>query len=258
MASGEELNPRAFFSNEQAYLLGVLSASLNQQTDAIFVSEEWAHCVFDILKKAHGTVDFISRGKLGLPTGVPAIDVLGYSIIILRDICAQNGLWIPMKDGSVNIVDSLLSSGLLELLLNILRELEPPEIIRKCTPRGENQDSSRTHESMKKCPYKGFRRDIVAVIANCLYRRKHAQDEIRERNGILLLLQQCVTEDDNPFLREWGFWLGRNLVEGNKENEQEIAELALQGTVDVPELTRLGLQVVVNEKTGRPKIINIP
>jgi ataxin-10 len=45
-------------------------------------------------------------------------------------------------------------------------------------------------------------RDIVALIGSCVYRRKHAQDEIMRRNGILLLLQQCFTHEDNHFLRE--------------------------------------------------------
>jgi len=33
--------------------------------------------------------------------------------------------------------------------------------------------------------------DIVALIGSCVYRRKHIQDEIRRRNGSLLLLQAC-------------------------------------------------------------------
>ncbi|KAF9622201.1 hypothetical protein IFM89_030059 [Coptis chinensis] len=219
VVNSEDLNCKvAVFSEEQAFPLGVLSEVLNQQTDDISVSNECIMCVLGILKKALVTVDFSSRGKSGLPTGIPAVD-------------------------------------LLELLLNILRDLEPPEIIRNSSSRDENQDSA--HDLLKKSPYKGFRRDIVAVIGNCLYGRKHAQDEIRQRNAIVLLLQQCVTDEDNLFLREWGIWLKRNLLLENNENKQEVAELELQGVVDAPELARLGLRVEVDQITRRLKLVNV-
>ncbi|KAI3800488.1 hypothetical protein L1987_28579 [Smallanthus sonchifolius] len=146
----------------------------------------------------------------GLPTSSSDINALGYSLCILRDICAF--------DGHMDIVDSLLSQGLIQMLLDLLRDLEPPTVIRKTLKNAENQDS--TTYSGKLCPYKGFRGDIVAVIGNYAYKRKHVQDEIRDKNGILLMLQQCVTDDENPFLREWGIWSVRNLLEGNLENQK--------------------------------------
>ena len=69
------------------------------------------------------------------------------------------------------------------------------------------------------------------------------KDKIRQMNGILLMLQQCVADEDNPFLREWGIWCMRNLLEGNEENQKAVVELELQGTVDMPELYGLGLRV---------------
>lgn len=80
---------------------------------------------------------------------------------------------------------------------------------------------------------------------------------MRERNGILLLLQQCVIDEDNPFLREWGIWAVRNLLEGNAENQRVVAELEVQGSVDVPEITGLGLRVEVDQITRRAKLVNL-
>jgi ataxin-10 len=119
-----------------------------------------------------------------------------------------------------------------------------------------NQEAT-TSYFPKVCPYKGFRRDLVAVIGNCAYRRKHVQDDIRQKNGMLLMLQQCVTDEDNPFLREWGIWSMRNLLEGNSENQQAVAELELQGSVDMPELAGLGLKVEVDQNTRSAKLVNI-
>ncbi|XP_026409926.1 ataxin-10-like [Papaver somniferum] len=180
----------------------------------------------------------------------PRIDVLGYSINILRDICAQDRVKLRSEE-SVTIVDLLLSSGLLDLLIDFLRELEPPSTIKKSFP----QESASVQ--LKVCPYKGFRRDIVAVIANCLYGMKHVQDAIRQKDAILLLLQQCVTDDDNEFLRECGIWAVRNLLEGNEENQKIVAELEIQGSADVPALTELGFRMELDPHTRRAKLVNI-
>ena len=49
----------------------------------------------------------------------------------------------------------------------------------------------------------------------------------------------------------------RNLLEGNSENQQAVAELELQGSVDMPELAGLGLKVEVDQNTRRAKLVNI-
>ncbi|KAL2329596.1 hypothetical protein Fmac_017177 [Flemingia macrophylla] len=243
------------FSLEQAFLLQILSEILNEQLRDVTVSMDVALFVFGLFKKSIGVLEHAMRGKSGLPSGFAGVDVLGYSLTILRDICAQDGVRGNREDAN-DVVDVLLSHGIMELLLFLLGSLEPPAIIRKGLKQFENQDGS--NYSSKPCPYKGFRRDTVALIGNCVYRRKHAQDEIRHRNGILLLLQQCVTDEDNPFLREWGIWCVRNLLEGNDENKKVVAELEIQGSADVPEITALGLRVEVDQKTRRAKLVNVP
>nr|XP_016435803.1 PREDICTED: ataxin-10-like isoform X1 [Nicotiana tabacum]XP_016435804.1 PREDICTED: ataxin-10-like isoform X1 [Nicotiana tabacum] len=244
------------FVSEQAHLLSILSEILNEQLEHIVVSHVFALSIFGILKSAAVVVDFSTRGKDDLPTGSAPNDVLGYSLVILRDICACGHLTSSKEEGPKDVVDILVSSGLIELLLDLLRSLEPPTTIRKAMTQDQIKEAAAS-SSLRCCPYKGFRRDIVAILGNCAYRRRHIQDEIRDKNGILLLLQQCVTDDDNPFLREWGIWCVRNLLEGNAENQGVVADLELQGTADVPELARLGLQVEVDPKTRRAKLVNV-
>ncbi|KAK6791946.1 hypothetical protein RDI58_011027 [Solanum bulbocastanum] len=179
----------------------------------------------------------------------------GYSVTILRDICASDHLTSSKEESSKDVVDVLVSSGLIEFLLNLLRDLEPPTTIRKAMKQYQIKEGT-ISSSFRCCPYQGFRRDIVSIIGNCAYRRRYVQDEIRDKNGILLLLQQCVIDEDNPFLREWGVWCVRNLLEGNAENQGAITDLELQGTVDVAELVRLGLRVEVDPVTRRTKLVN--
>ncbi|TYH87328.1 hypothetical protein E1A91_D01G108500v1 [Gossypium mustelinum] len=243
------------FSSEQAFLLRIISEILNERINEVRVPNETALCVLGIFKRSVSIVDFGARAKSGLPTGSTSVDVMGYSLIILRDICAQDSLGDLKKD-SVDVVDLLLSNDLTNVILSLLHDLEPPAIIRKTLKDSENGELNLG--STKLCPYKGFRRDLVAIIGNCAYRRKNVQDEIRQKSGILLLLQQRVTNDDNPYLREWGIWSLRNLLEGNAENQQIVADLQLQGSVDMPELARLGLKVEVDQNTHRAKLVNIP
>lgn len=48
----------------------------------------------------------------------------------------------------------------------------------------------------------------------------------------------------------------RNLLEGNPENQEVVAELEIKGSVDVPQLREIGLRVEIDPKTARPKLVN--
>ncbi|CAN1228882.1 ATXN10 [Linum perenne] len=229
---------------------------LGERLKEITVSTEFALCVLGIFKDSAAAVALVEHvsgvEKSGLPTGSTSIDVLGYSLIILKYICA-----IGFMDDLEDVVSVLLSNGLLDMLFAFLRDLEPPTTIRKAMRKPEANEAAASY-SGRPCPYVGFRRDIVGLIGNCTFKRKSVQDKIRRDNGILLLLQQCVTDDDNPYLREWGIWTVRNLLEGNAENQEAVAGLEIQGTVQMPELEGLGLKVEVDQKSGRARLVNTP
>ncbi|PNY11132.1 ataxin-10, partial [Trifolium pratense] len=50
----------------------------------------------------------------------------------------------------------------------------------------------------------------------------------------------------------------RNILEGNEEDQKVVAELQLQGSADVPQISALGLRVLVDPKTRRAKLVNVP
>lgn len=239
------------FSAKHAFLMGTLSKCLTERPEEVSVSNSFALHVFNIQKHAAETVDFTCRGSSALPTGCPGIDVLGYSLVLLKDICA----WDPSSSGTEAPVDSLLQAGLVKRLLKYLGELEPPSTIRKAMAK-EQGDQQPALATAKVCPYNGYRRDLVAVIANCLHGRKQVQDEIRQLNGIMLLLQQCVIDEGNPYLREWGLLAVKNLLEENEENQKEVSELQMQEPILTPEVAELGLRVEIDKKTGHPKLVN--
>ncbi|CAA0836051.1 ARM repeat superfamily protein [Striga hermonthica] len=243
------------FGPEKEFLLRILSDILNERVGDIVVSGDFSLCIFEIFKSALGVVDFSKRGNSSIPTGSTDIDVMGFTLSILKDITACNKK-VTKEDEKEDNVDKLVAAGLVKFLLDVLRGLEPPTTIRKATINSDDARNETTSRDYKYCPYRGFRRDIVAVIGNCSYRKKHVQDEVREQCGILLLLQQCVTDEENPFLREWGIFSMRNILEGNIENQRLVTDLELQQTVDSPEISKLGLRVEVDPTTRRPKLIN--
>lgn len=310
------------FTPEQEYLLRVVATCLTQQMEDIspFVNSrdckpvlrEFVAFLVELLRKAERSIGTRSATPPTLPTGLPAIDILGYSLNILRDLCAcEDSSSIDMFESSEttiqtqetrssSVVVSLISSDLVQLMIHLLRELGPPESVKKATvqrnlvsPNPNQEDTGQpevkagsisednggalpgthsdpslfdngiggetpyVHQTGKMCPYKGYRRDIVSVLANATFRRKHVQDQVREGGGLFLLLQQCVVDDYNPFLREWGLWAIRNLLEGNRENQREVAELELQNSVNTPAIAQMGLRVEIDQNTRRPKLVNI-
>ncbi|XP_078438155.1 ARM repeat superfamily protein [Wolffia australiana] len=237
------------FTADQTFLLGILASLLNEQTlEPDQISNGFSLAIIEILKEAAIAVDFTARGTSSLPTGSPAVDALGYTLAILRDLAAT--VENTPASSLLSPVEPLISSGVCRLLLSLLRDLEPPSSVRKSIPSQPNTTPP------KVCPYRGFRRDLVAVIGNLAHRRRQVQDEVREQEGVILLLQQCVLDEDNPFLREWGLLAVSYLLEGNAENQRLVAELQLQAPVDSPELAELQLRVDVDKITGRVKLVN--
>ncbi|KAL8507417.1 hypothetical protein ACS0TY_018102 [Phlomoides rotata] len=178
---------RTNFGAEQAFLLSTLSEIINDQVGDNVVSRDFSLCIFTILTTV---VDFRSTGKWSLPTGSSDIDVMGYTLCILRDITARDSSKVTNRDEEEDVVDMLVSFGLIKFLIMLLHNLEPPAIIRKTMV--QTKDGTSSQSSKYKCPYRGFRREVVGIIGNCSYRKKHVQDEIREQDGILLLLQQTT------------------------------------------------------------------
>lgn len=248
-----ELRPE-LFNAQHAFLLGILSKCLTERPKEVTVSGKFATEILELLKMTYSIVDFTTRLNSPVPTGSPATDILGYSLLILRDICAWEDASSSDtdKDGLVKL---LLDGGLLDFVLSLLRELEPPAVVRKSMV---NNDNSSPFEMIKKvCPYNGYRRDVVSVIGNLLHRRKRVQDEVRDKQAIPLLLQQCVVDEENPYLREWGLLAVRNMLEGNEDNQKEVAELELKEPVTPPEISGLGLKVEVDAATRNAKLVNI-
>ncbi|KAI9170211.1 hypothetical protein LWI28_024509 [Acer negundo] len=93
------------FSSEQGFLLRVVSEIVKEQIEEISVPSDFGLCVLGIFRKSVGVADF--WGKSGLPTDSIAINVPGYLVSILRDICVPedpSGFGSDSED-SVDVID---------------------------------------------------------------------------------------------------------------------------------------------------------
>ena len=145
-----------------------------------------------------------------------------------------------------SMATELLSIGFIRLCLELLKDLIQ-NAIKKHGEVEWTTRSGRLNLSTSNNPYKGYRKDIVAILANVSYKNRVVQDEIRSLGGLPLILQQCVVDEENPFLREWGFWAVRNLLDDNLENVKEISEMQLKGLVTPVELEQRGYEVEMDQ-----------
>ena len=97
------------FASEQALLMDILSEILNEQINEITVSSDAASYVLGILQKSTRVIDSVSGFKSRFSSGSNAINVLKYSLTILRDICAQTGQRSSHQHGSEDAFDLFVS-----------------------------------------------------------------------------------------------------------------------------------------------------
>ncbi|KAJ7550027.1 hypothetical protein O6H91_07G079200 [Diphasiastrum complanatum] len=332
----------------QANLLCILCSILyedaeDDMTATMKIAINTVVFLVDVISHSAQCAASLSGEACELPTGFPAIDALGYSLLLVRKLCAMEsirdndkevvredldpaggfheaGVLVssdPFKQkcqmgshlvttnrsesrfewkSSPSQVRYLLAShGLVPLMLKMLQALGPPATFEKVAGLSESVEQSQQqdhvgnsvsgndnessfgsliHDAVNVCDgnnlsesdklfpsknlYRGFRRDLVSIIANISYRHFYVQEQIRENNGLLLLLQQCMVDKDNPFLREWGLWAIRNLLYDNEKNQQEVASLQLKGVANTSEILQTGLSVEIDPTTQRPKLVNVP
>eukprot|EP00249_Psilotum_nudum_P013886 c24569_g1_i1 orf=785-2005(-) len=203
-----------------------------------------------------------------LPTGIPSIDVLGYAINIIRILttweCDAAKVSHPSSNHrccgrkNLSVMDELTTHGIIELCLFLLQELGPPVLVQRETQEEDKIEGIAESSSLSvRNPYEGYRRDIVAIIGNAAYRNRAVQDQVRQKGCLFLVLQQCVVDKENPFLREWALWAVRNLMEGNAMNQKELADIKFLGPSTSQEFVQMGLKVEMDPVTARPRLSNV-
>ncbi|XP_037617011.1 ataxin-10 [Sebastes umbrosus] len=106
---------------------------------------------------------------------------------------------------------------------------------------GEGDDSSHS-------PVISFKAHLIRLIGNLCYSKTDNQNQVRELEGIPLILDNCNIDSNNPFISQWAIFTIRNLLERNKQNQEQVAALERRGTTDYSALKELGF--LVEEREG--------
>ncbi|XP_026812588.1 ataxin-10 [Rhopalosiphum maidis] len=77
-----------------------------------------------------------------------------------------------------------------------------------------------------------FKSDLIRLIANMCYNNQEHQNLMRSDNIIPILLECCAFDAKNPLMREWSLFALRNILEGNLDNQNFVANIDSIGSID--------------------------
>ncbi|KAF5355327.1 hypothetical protein D9758_006039 [Tetrapyrgos nigripes] len=138
------------------------------------------------------------------------------------------------SDG-VGLVENLI--GLLRLLDRFLPRInfgKPVETPRNTSSRS-HEDCSTSQPSPQQPGSLGFsylKRDLVRLLGILCHERLAVQDRVRSCSGIEVVLNLCVVDERNPYLREHAIFALHNLLEGNAANQAVVDEIKPLGQWD--------------------------
>ncbi|KAF8459411.1 hypothetical protein BGX38DRAFT_1264342 [Terfezia claveryi] len=75
----------------------------------------------------------------------------------------------------------------------------------------------------------------VLLLTNLSWKNNDVKDLVRERGGLAAVLNQCMVDDDNPFIKEYAILCVRNLLEGNTRNQKVVGSLERSAKAKVGE-----------------------
>ncbi|XP_066525712.1 ataxin-10 isoform X2 [Hoplias malabaricus] len=93
-------------------------------------------------------------------------------------------------------------------------------------------------------PALGFKAHLIRLIGNLCHSHTSNQDQVRELDGIALILDNCNIDSNNPFISQWAVFALRNILEHNLENQKLVQGLRRQGVADDSVLREMGFCVV--------------
>lgn len=113
--------------------------------------------------------------------------------------------------------DVLLLAQNLSALLGHLNLVLPAAVTLKNSGTKQSPGDQDSHPLFK------IKVDIIKVISNLSFFSKDYQNQFRD--ALLYVLDNCLVDDMNPFIREASLFCIRNLTDGNEENQKIIEML---------------------------------
>ncbi|KAF8636403.1 hypothetical protein AX17_003585 [Amanita inopinata Kibby_2008] len=115
--------------------------------------------------------------------------------------------------------------GLVENLVELLRLLDlflPRINFGKpvsSAPLSALKTSDQTHDT---AGFSYLKRDLVRLLGILCYKEKEVQDRVRICGGIPIVMNSCVIDERNPYLKEHAILTLHNLLENNMDNQKVV------------------------------------
>ncbi|KAI9464612.1 spinocerebellar ataxia type 10 protein domain-containing protein [Lactarius psammicola] len=119
-------------------------------------------------------------------------------------------------------------SGFIESLLETLRTFDAflPRVnfgkVKPSYPQHGNGGGGVPAQSAGEAGFSYLKRDLVRLLGILCYNNEVMQDRVRVCGGIPVVLNLCVIDDRNPYLREHALFALRNLLHNNSENKAVV------------------------------------
>ncbi|KAG8911589.1 hypothetical protein FRC01_005632 [Tulasnella sp. 417] len=118
--------------------------------------------------------------------------------------------------------------SLSDLSVDLLKELDlflPRIILGQVAQDSSRPASAPRHEAQSDpAGFAYIKRDLVRLLGILCHNDKDTQDSIREREGIQVIMNLCVVDERNPYLREHALFTLQNLLKNNPENQAVVDE----------------------------------
>lgn len=102
-----------------------------------------------------------------------------------------------------------------------------------------------------------IKRYLIILLSGFAWKEKAVQDLVREKEGLQPILNQCMIDDDNPYIREHAILCIRNMLEGNPQNQKIVEDLDAIQTVPSEVLDKNGYEHFIDEN-GRVQLRKLP
>jgi len=89
------------------------------------------------------------------------------------------------------------------------------------TPR----DPTTKDDGPAKAGFSYVKRDLARLLGILCAGERVVQDRIRACGGIPVVMNLCVVDERNPYLREHAIFALHNLLEGNTENQRTVDQI---------------------------------
>ncbi|XP_059904809.1 ataxin-10 isoform X2 [Gadus macrocephalus] len=176
------------------------------------------------------------RAVLALASGSADGDEEALTVISLLDVLCE------MTSDLEQFMFLQDHAGLLQATVALLQEVHA---LGKASKNvfSSSQNFSSSGGGDPSSPSVSFKAHLIRLIGNLCHRHPFNQNQVRELDGIPLILDNCSIDSNNPFISQWAIFAIRNILEQNQENQALVAAMDRRGNADYSALSELGLDV---------------